>query len=468
MHPTNIKNRLSDMLPLLVTVLFILQPCMDVLSYGSSLLGISNIYTLLLRFAVLAAVLICGFLLAEKKRVYIITASLLFVYTLCHIGACMLKGYNDPVSDIANLIRIFQMPLFTLCFITFIRSNGKVTESIRTGFVLCLIIIAAVEVISVITGTNPYTYENKSIGIIGWFYDSSAQSAVLSTLVPVFAAWTLQKHRHNLPVLLLTLFFSAFILFMYATRLAYLALIMTLAGLVITLLITDRKALRPIICLSLLSVIFIGLIPLSPMTKNQSMVDANAVKKQAHIDSLVTGEEIEDLREAYEYYMGGLVGRFGLEAVAERYNYSTAASDICDVRRMKNTYCSMLMEEQGVTAMLFGMELSDMTHDGWVHDVENDFHGIFYLTGASGLLMLAAFLFYFIFITLKALLIDFKSVFNITTAGYGIAFLASMLHVYATCGVLRRPGSSFYLSAILAIIFFFTKLKKGHLYDHQK
>ncbi|MBQ3184034.1 MAG: O-antigen ligase family protein [Clostridia bacterium] len=468
MYRTKTKDRLSKKLPSLVLVLFILQPCMDVLSYTSDKLGISNIYTLLLRFAILAAVLISGFILSEKKKIYIITASILCIYTLCHIGACMCHGYDDPVADIANLIRIFQMPLFTLCFITFIKVNDKVTDSIRTGFVICLLIIAAVEIISVITGTNPYTYENKSIGIIGWFYDSSAQSAVLSTLVPVFAAWSVQRYRDKLPMLLLMLIFSSLILFMYATRLAYISLIMTLAGLVITLLITDRKAVKAIISLVLVCVLFICFVPLSPMEKNQSMVGDNAVKKQTHIDSLVTGEETEDLREAYEFYMGGLVGRFGLEAVAQRYNYSTKASDICDVRRMKNTYCTMLMEEQGVSAMLFGMELSDMTYDGRVHDVENDFHGIFYLTGGVGLLMLALFLFYFVFITFKALLTDFKNIFDLTTAGYGIALIASILHGYATCGVLRRPGSSFYLSAILSAIYFFTKLKKGHIYDHQK
>ena len=360
------------------------------------------------------------------------------------------------------------MPLFTLCFITFIKVDKSIYGAIRTGFVICLIIIAVVELISVITNTNPYTYENKSIGIIGWFYDSSAQSAVLSTLVPVFVAWTVQKHRDNLPALVLTVFFSAFILFMYATRLAYLSLIMTLAGIVITLLIKNRKALKAIISLSLICIIFICLVPFSPMEKNQSMVGDNAVKKQAHIDSLVKGDETEDLREAYEYYMGGLVGRFGLEAVAEEYNYSTKASDICDVRRMKNTYCSMLMDEQGLGAMLFGMELGDMTHDDWIHDVENDFHGIFYLTGSVGLMMLGLLLIYFVFLTAKALITDFKNTFDIETAGFGIAFLANMLHVYATCGVLRRPGSSFYLSAILAAIYFFTKIRKGHLYDNQK
>ncbi len=468
MQKIKAENPLKKHLYHTVLTLFILQPLLDVLSYLTDKLGISNIYTLVLRSLVMLAVLVTAFLITDKKKIYITAYSLFLVYTLCHIAVCMHSGYDDPISDIANLVRIFQMPLFTLCFITFIKADKSVYDAIRKGFVICLVIIAAVEIISVVTNTNPYTYENKSIGIIGWFYDSSAQSAVLSTIVPVFAAWTLQKHRDNLPVLLLTLFFSAFILFMYATRLAYLSLIMTLAGLVITLIIKDRKAWKAIVSLSLICVIFISLIPFSPMERNQSMVGDNAVKKQAHIDSLVTGEETEDLREAYEYYMGGLVGRFGLEAVAEEYNYSTKASDICDVRRMKNTYCSMLMDEQGLGAMLFGMELGDMTHEGWIHDVENDFHGIFYLTGGVGLIMLALLLVYFVFIVAKALITDFKNIFNIETAGFGIAFLANMLHAYATCGVLRRPGSSFYLSAIFAVIYFFTIIRKGHSYDNQK
>ncbi len=468
MHRTKTQKWLLKNLTVLVLMLFILQPCTDVLSYFSDKFGISNIPTLLLRITVLAAVLSVGFILSEKKKIYIITASTIILYTICHIAVCIYHGYNDPIHDLVNLMRIFQMPILALCFITFIKANDRIAESIRTGFVICFLIIAAVEIISVITNTNPYTYENKSIGIIGWFYDSSAQSAILSTLVPVFAAWSVERYKNKLPMLILTLLFSSLVLFMYATRLAYLTLIMTLGGLVITLLIKDRKAVKAIISSALLCVIFICLVPLSPMTKNQSMVDDNAVKKQAHIDSLVSGAQTEDLRDAYEFYMGGLVGRFGLEAVAERYNYSTKASDICDVRRMKNTYCSMLMEEQGLTAALFGMELSDMTHDTWIHDVENDFHGIFYLTGGTGLLMLALFLLYFVFITLKALITNFNNTFNLTTAGFGIALLANMLHAYATCGVLRRPGSSFYLSAILAIIFFFTKLKKGYSYDDQK
>lgn len=468
MHHKYTLDKLKARLPLFVLLLFILQPCMDVLSYFTVQAGITNILTLSLRLSVLALTVLSAFILAEKKRIYIVTGVILTIYTLGHIVACVLHGYNDPIADIANLVRIYQMPLMAICFITFIKTNTRVYSAVRTGFAVCLVIIAAVEIISVVTKTNPYTYENKSIGIIGWFNDSSAQSAVLSTLVPMFAALSVQRYKNNAPMLILCMLFSSLILYMYATRLAYLCLLMTLAGLVITFLITDRKAIKPIICICLVFILFVCAFPISPMEKNQSMVDANADKKQSHIDSLVTGEDVEDLRPAYEHYMGGLVGRFGLERVAKEYNYSTKASDICDVRRMKNTYCSLLMKEQGITAYLFGTELGDMTYDNWIHDAENDFHGIFYLTGGVGLLLLAVFLFYFLFITVKALISDFKGNFNIESAGLGMALIASLAHAYFTCGVLRRPGSSFYLSAILAAIFYFTNRKKGHLYDHQE
>lgn len=460
------REKILNRLPLFTLILFIIQPLMDVFSYVSDKLVISNIFSLVLRFAVLLVVLLIGFIISNNKKIYIFSASAMLIYTVCHICACVKSGYNDPVGDIANLIRIYQMPLFTICFITFVKANKKVFKSIKYGFVICLTIIAAVEIISVITQTNPYTYENKSIGIIGWFYDSSAQSAVLCTIIPVYCAWATQKFKNNLPLLIISLLFSTLILFMYATRLAYITLLITLFGIAVTLIITHKNVLKQTVSIIMILILFFCIIPFSPMAKNQNMVDDNAIKKQDHIDSLVSGSSTEDLREAYEYYMGGLVGRFGLDEVAKEYNYSTKASDICDVRRMKNTYCSLLMKEQGISATLFGMELSDMTYDGWIHDVENDFHGIYYLTGFSGLLMMIIFIGYFVFLILKSLITDFKATFNLESAGFGIAFIACMLHAYATCGVLRRPGSSFYLSAIFASVFFITKLKKGYLNDH--
>lgn len=42
--------------------------------------------------------------------------------------ACLSAGYNgwqNPIYDLTNYIRVVQIPLFTLCFITFLRETGE-------------------------------------------------------------------------------------------------------------------------------------------------------------------------------------------------------------------------------------------------------------------------------------------------------------------------------------------------------
>lgn len=468
------ERNFDKLLPKTIIIICILQPVLDVISFFSEQYNISNYITLILRFSLLAFVFISAFALSERKKVYYITVTVLAVFTLLHIISCYLSVYNNPLQDLTNLIRIYQMPVYVLCFYTFLFTNKSSFDALKYGIVSVVIIIAAIEIVSVITNTNPYTYENKGIGIIGWFYDSSAQSAVLSTLVPIFLSFFIAKFKDRLIYIIPAVVLSVLLLFMYATRLAYISLIMTLAGLCIALIITDRTSIKSILTLAVACVLVICSIPFSPMQKNQELVSENAVIKQEKINELIAVQEkllnsnsenykAQRLEAAYTYYMGGMIERFGIDAVAEEYGYSEKASDICDVRRMKNTYCSMLIEEQGVFSLLFGAELADMSHNGDIYDVENDLHGIFYLCGISGLILLLLFFLYFAFIIIKKLLFGFKEFFTVETVGFGIALIANLMHIYATCGVLRRPSSSIYLSIILAIFLFITRSsKKGN------
>lgn len=479
---TNItKANLSHKLPSVAFVLCIIQPLLDAASYFLSKAEFSNIPTLFLRFGILVLILVLGFTLSERKRIYLYVTTVLVFYTLLHCFACYLNGYSSPLTDLTNLIRIYQMPLICLSFITFIKVNKRVYHALKLGVIACLFIIVAIEIISVVSGTNPYTYENKSIGIIGWFFDSSAQSAILSCIVPVFIAYVAKEYKNNVALLVLSIFGSCLVLFLYATRLAYIALIITLLGLLVTYIIKDRKAIKPILCLLLTLVVFIIAIPFSPMQKNQKMVSDNAVIKQNNINSLIEQNEIKAssmdlndteyklfrLRGAYDEYLGAMTDRFGMERVAEAYSYSEKASDICDVRRMKNTYCRMLIEDQGILSMLFGCEIADMTHNGQVFDVENDLHGIFYLCGGTGLILTLLFLLYFILLIFKALIKDFKNIFSIESAGLGISLITLFLHIYATCGVLRRPSASIYLSIILTAVYSYVHITKKGLSNDQ-
>ena len=98
-----------------------------------------------------------------------------------------------------------------------------------------------------------------------------------------------------------------------------------------------------------------------------------------------------------------------------------------------------------------------MSHDGITYDVENDFHGVFYLCGMAGLVLMVLFLAWFLLRILLALIRDFRGTFTLEAAGCGIALCCALAHAYFTAGVLRRPNVTFYLAALLAIVYGLTQ-----------
>ena len=103
-----------------------------------------------------------------------------------------------------------------------------------------------------------------------------------------------------------------------------------------------------------------------------------------------------------------------------------------------------------------------MSHDGITYDVENDFHGIFYLCGFVGLVLTILFLGWFLLRIFLALLRDFKHVFSLQAVGCGMALLCCLVHAYCTAGVLRRPNVTFYLAVLLAVSCSLTKKTRSN------
>mgnify|MGYP002576779066 CR=1 FL=1 len=102
-------------------------------------------------------------------------------------------------------------------------------------------------------------------------------------------------------------------------------------------------------------------------------------------------------------------------------------------------------------AKLFGMELSRWDTESGSYDVENDFHGIFFLCGGVGLVLLLGYLGWFVVLVIRGFV---KKKFALLTPEF-VALLVSLVtcaaHIYATSGVLRRPNASFYLAVCLAL-----------------
>lgn len=470
MNCNKLREAARPRLPALVLAICLAQPGLDVLSYWLDELGLGNTVTLALRFGLLFALAGLGFFLSPKKRVYWIAAGVLGAFTLCHVAMCVRQGYRNPVSDLVNLVRIYQLPVFTLAFATLFGQNRETLKSVRVGFFWNLVVILLVEVLSEVTGTNPYTYPNKEVGILGWFYFANAQSAILSMIVPVALAWVMEKKKYHPGWTALACLGAFGVLYFFATRLSYAALLGTAGAFAVSLMLIKWLHKAPsgkaAAVMAVCAVLAVALVGLSPMTENNRLAQINAQLKQQDIDTLVaaddaaaveaglTGEErtLASLKSAYEKYLHGPTGRFGLERTAREYGFSTSVSDLSDDRRQKITYCLMLLEDQP-ESKLFGLELEDMTYNGYIYDVENDFHGIYILCGWTGLGLMASFICFFLGRIAAVLVLDFKRHFTLENVGYGIALICGLAHAYFTAGVLRRPNTTFYLAVVLAAVF---------------
>lgn len=464
------QQGIRNYLPTIVLLLFVIQPVMDVGSYWLTELEIGTTLTLLVRTAVLAFAVLLGFALSRNKRAYFILVGILLLLAAGHAYACAQTGYANPFEDFSNYIRVVQLPLFTFCFITFLRESGEDGyRMIERGFVVNFVIIVAVEALSVVTGTDPHTYANKSIGVLGWFYFANSQSAILSAMAPILVMQAMRKRK--IPYLIGAVAVSYGVLYLFATRLAYFSIFVCAVGLVVVMLMS-RCMDKRVAAVLLIGAIVCGVgYPVSPMYRNQLAQQAVARQAQQEADEMISAAEEENhttvqedpetcLLPVYEEYVGGLMDRFGVTRVMQEYGYTSDVQDLKDWRRMKIMYCSFLMEESGGASYLFGTELGDMTWDGATYDVENDFHGIFFLYGAVGLALLLLFLLYFVWIIARALITAFSRYMTLEAGAFGVALCTLLVHVYCTAGVLRRPNASFYLSVVLAVIYYFVKIRR--------
>ena len=138
-----ILDRIRGRLPLVVFVLCVIQPLLDAAGYWQQYFGVSNAVTMALRMILLGGTVLLGFVLSDRKRYYFLTAAVLAALTAGHIFACTrsVNGYQEPIKDLINLVRIYFLPLMTVSFITFLRKNEDVFPALIRGMVTDLFLI---------------------------------------------------------------------------------------------------------------------------------------------------------------------------------------------------------------------------------------------------------------------------------------------------------------------------------------
>lgn len=472
------RTMLKKHLVVLLILLFAVQPVMDILSFWTERLGMSTMLTLLLRMVVLAGTALAGLILAKNRKPYWYLAAICGIFFLLHAGACFWAGYISPFADLTNYIRVIQIPLLALCMITFMKTDSRAFRWIGVGIVVAFGIITAVVFLSVITNTNPYTYTDVNVGALGWFSTTNAQSAIVSMVTPILIGMA-YRSKYSW-IFIVTVGLTCVQLFFLGTRLAYMAIFVSLFGTIIVSFICGYVSKWKYAVMIVAALLCVGFVKQSPMYIHQDMYAQSMQEKQSDLNSMnsdrgtaITQDDVQQAEEEntnlpllrsmnqiYCYYRSDLVQRFGIERVMERCNFSSDVSQMTAARQTKIIFCSLLLDEMPFASRLFGMERDAMIYKGENYDVENDFHGIYFLYGMIGLILFMIFLLYFIYLILWALTKNIQKYFTMQAGAYGMAFLLALVNAYYTAGILRRPNASFYLSVIVAVIYYLVKIKK--------
>lgn len=432
-----VKDAIVGKLPWIVGVIIVVQPLLDVLSYFLGELGNNSLSTAL-RFLMLMVVALLGFVVSDKKRVYVIFYGIVAVFWIAHMANCFRIGYQSMVSDTANFMRIMNFPIFALSFITFFKKGEKLRKFVYTAFAINLGEVVLFTALPWLTGHPVYTYDTLYLGVMGWFGVANAQSAIIVLLAPlaILFAWKTKKY----PLFLVALVLSFGLMFATGTKFTFYS-IFIVAGAYIFLFVLNyqKKSLRYVLPLLGVLVLVVAFRNYAPMQQRESQSRyalsnyqqrieetlKNSGADQASLETMkreleesenssasgTLGEEIQLQRlrdslmgvytdpEVYGPVFENLYQRFGVYNVMDAYEYTSEPSILSDSRVRKSMYAKLMWEEKDFLTHLFGFEYSDMVYEGTIYDLENDFPAVFYFCGYIG------FALYMIFLALFAVMI---------------------------------------------------------------
>ena len=449
-NSTRLNHRPFSDTAVWIALLCLAQPVLDILSYWLGKLPHGSSVSLGLRMIILALTILYTWFLSERKKPMILMFVVLAAFWFFHAGSCLFIGYQSPVSDFINYARTAQIPILAYCCAVLLSKTQDPLTLLEKLFTISLYFIAFITVLAVITGTTVYSYTRWKVGYSGWFGWTNSQSAIYAVLT-VFSVFPALVRRDWLQAGLRCAI-GFLLLFFLGTRLAYAEIFFIAVAAVAAMLVTRRFDWRSTAAILVLAVLCGVCYRFSPMAVNHKLYQKSvAEQQQAADDSDLTIDAL------YEKYMSAMVDRFGMEAVKNVYHNTRDVSVIGDVRLYKINYCKMVMAQLPISSRLFGFELAETRHQQSIFDVENDFHGIYFLYGLTGLALLLGYLLYYAEKALIGLFRINSAEAKIWLLSASVSALILMFNSYFSASVLRRPNASFYLSITLAIVSFLTE-----------
>lgn len=462
----------------------IMQPLLDVLAFWtSSEAGTAAGYV---RLAFMLIMPVHILLTSDKRK----SAALCFlgigIVALLHIGNIYRIGYINLVVDIKNMAKIFYMPVIAVCLCFYVRDEQSKKQLVN-GLFANVLILAAVIVISYVTGTYNPTY-GYGLGTSAWVTDPNrcTHSVILSAL-SIFAMYfglnsSKRFWNYIVPVVVIVGCISN------GTSSCYLTCLACCAGFAVfrmfAALVRKEKLTKSdkilISYLLVLFVISVAIYPITPRAKITAFEKAAADKRQNTLEDelIALGYDIRNMspeekmnepvvreKMAVFYtetiYGGapGLIETYDVYRIMQAYDMSTDARKIADTRRMKRVFAHLTWEDSDFATKLTGFEFTKMDWPGDTLDLENDWHAIFYYYGIIGFAAYVAYILWFIYLVMRKLKGDFAGNLTLYNFCLILSFFILIGLAHFSGALLKRPNSSIYFAFILALLHFQTRIE---------
>ena len=472
---------------LLITILFAVQPCLDVLAFWTK--NDTATPAGYIRLVILVLLPLISFVVSGEKKRQLGFYAIAGGFSLLHCLNCFRNGYISPAYDIRYLASVIQMPVFTVCFFTLIHDDDTKEAALR-GVKAAALLTLLFFVLARITSTGNVTY-GEGLGYSGWVIDENRNAnSTIFVILGCFSIYFALNSSKNTYLFLIPLtvdivylvtgtkgcYFSIFAVFLsYGVYLLYQKYVL-------------RKELKrtALIILTVLAVFSAVIYPWTPRYKvteaqrktargTQGEIEATLLEKGIDITDMSPQERFDNpvVKEVFEFYywkyLGvkpDLIDRFTMDRVLMQYKMSTNVAKLIDARVMERNYADMVFQDSDLPTKIVGFEASEMGFDG-VYDLENDWHAVFYYYGYLGFFLYVGFV---LTILYRCLLVLCRDSFKTITLEQFCCFLVFILVIglaHFSGATLRRPNVSIWLSLILALMTLCTEAKEYEAQYHR-
>ncbi|NUC15829.1 O-antigen ligase domain-containing protein [Bacillus mycoides] len=466
----------------------ILQPVLDLLtSLSIELLKVNATVGIMVRFLIMAMGGIYILIQAKERENRKFLIYLVLLGAILGIGFINNKLIKSPivlaeeVKFIGKALYIYIMLGSYILALKSLKKTVNISDKVRNNIMYSTLIISAVMVISITTGTDFGSYEWMKVGSRGWFYAGNELGSILAIIFPIVVLYSIQKTKSVKNVLYwIPSLLMIYSLIQVGTKVGMGSIGATLAaaiGIIVLQLLFDRRNpnKRSLVLNGLIAIVLLagvaGTFKKTPLAQNMGIhtnylaeqnVAQQGQKEKEIKDKIKKEQEVKEKEEKqHKAEKPEEKAKIEEEEVKKELEKEQKKENqenlIFSGRQVYEERHKQSFNEAPMSQKLFGMGYAGnfKYNEQKQPDpklIEMDFHDWFYDFGIIGFALLMLPLIYYGVRILLAFVTRFKEIFNVKYGMISASLVLALGIAYIAGHILTAPGVGIYFVVVLACL----------------